>query len=345
MYKYILVPLDGSRFSQRVLPYAKRLAKGLGIPIVLFHAVEPDRFYSISKDLKEEMRSGSGDDGVVDSMGHAPNSSDSQTPRYLDLIIAGEKTTAETYLTTVAESLEQEGIDVSTIVVVGRASQSILDVASKNNGGIIAMSTHGRSGLARWVLGSVASKVVYSSNIPVMLLRPSQDAGTSIDFSNVVVPLDGSLLSESILPTAAEVAKAMHLPVHLMQAISLTGEVWVGPEPGPYYAEDITKALEHSYDTYLDGIVEKLKEDGVEADRTVVIGPPDVKIGDIARDAGSSLIMMATRARTNMERWLFGSVTEKVIRSAAGPVMVMRSADQVTSEAARIGEQHSPFAF
>jgi len=141
----ILVPLDGSGLSASVLPFVLDLAKPLKASIVLFHAVVPPvltypgaEAIGLDARVLEEMESG-----------------------------------ARNFLTSAAGDLVAKGVPTDILVTVGNATDGIVDAADSEGVDLIVMSTHGRSGIGRLVLGSVADAVVRRTTLPVLLVRPS----------------------------------------------------------------------------------------------------------------------------------------------------------------------------
>jgi nucleotide-binding universal stress UspA family protein len=156
MYQHILVPLDGSELSAAVLPHAEGLARRLTARIKLVRAANLPA--SVLAD--------------VDPMGG---------PLPADLIegaLEAEVDDAKSYLTQVSEGLKGAGIDVTWEVVEGDPARAIIDAALKNNCDLISMATHGRSGLERMVLGSVADRVLRDSHLPVLMVHPPVPAPT-----------------------------------------------------------------------------------------------------------------------------------------------------------------------
>ncbi len=144
MYKKILVPLDGSEFSESILEHVKAVATGCSVPeVVLFTAIEPLRAQPYP---------------VNDA--------------WLQKIQKEARTAAEKYLAEVGEKLKAAGLVVRTVVAEGMPADAIIDFAGKSQSDLIIMSTHGRSGASRWVFGSVADKVVRSSPVPVLAAPP-----------------------------------------------------------------------------------------------------------------------------------------------------------------------------
>lgn len=144
MYKKILVPLDGSPLAEAVLPHAQALAKSEGAEIVLLSVpVTP------SYDYLE------------------------RTPGLASQIIESAERETEAYLKAEVEKLTGEGMKVSGVMREGPIPEMILMVAEEVHADMIAMSTHGRSGIQRWLMGSVADRVVHHAHIPVMLIHPN----------------------------------------------------------------------------------------------------------------------------------------------------------------------------
>lgn len=144
MYKKILVPLDGSPLAEEALPHAEALAKSEGAEIILLRvAVTPARYL----------------------FAHNPAEGNN--------IIKMIEKEAKDYMKAEVSKLQDEGIKVTGVTRDGIAPDTILDVAEETNADVIAMSTHGRSGVQRWLMGSVAEKVVHHSHIPVMLIHPN----------------------------------------------------------------------------------------------------------------------------------------------------------------------------
>lgn len=144
MYKKILVPLDGSELAEAVLPHAEALAKSEGAEIVLLRvAVIPDENLF------------------------------SRNPALATNIIKEVEEEADAYMMNEVIKLRGEDINVSGITRDGLVPDTILAVADETHADVIAMSTHGRTGVKRWLMGSVADKVVHYAHIPVMLIHPS----------------------------------------------------------------------------------------------------------------------------------------------------------------------------
>jgi nucleotide-binding universal stress UspA family protein len=142
MYRKILVPLDGSKVAEGVLPHAKALAYSEGAELVLLTvAANPVMDFAFS------------DPGLAQSA------------------VLEQEERSKTYITEIEEQLRSAGFKTSTVLRVGSVAEVILEVAEELQVDAIAMSTHGRTGPARWLLGSIAERVVHSSKVPVLLIR------------------------------------------------------------------------------------------------------------------------------------------------------------------------------
>ena len=142
MYKKILVPLDGSKTAEGVLPHAKALAYAEKAEMILLNVVANPAFEFAFSD-----------------------------PSIAAQTIAEEEESGRKYMAEIETQLKSEGYRVTTLIKGGSAANVILKTAEEIGADIIAMSTHGRTGPAHWIIGSVAEKVVHHSKIPVMLIR------------------------------------------------------------------------------------------------------------------------------------------------------------------------------
>jgi nucleotide-binding universal stress UspA family protein len=147
MYKKILVPLDGSELAECVLPHVESIARGCGAQGVVFiRVVEPFHLPS----------------GYL-GPGFEPDD--------IQRIDADNKASAEKYLAELSGRTKYDGVTVQSVVMMGRAADSIAEYAAKNAVDLIAIATHGRSGISRWALGSVADRVLRSACVPVLMIR------------------------------------------------------------------------------------------------------------------------------------------------------------------------------
>jgi nucleotide-binding universal stress UspA family protein len=221
------------------------------------------------------------------------------------------------YLERIATQLKARGIQVvKTRVEVGDVAATILDVAAEERSSLICLSTHGRSGLDRLRYGSVTEKVVRVSEQPVLVVpsfdRTEPEGG--IDrrewrFRSIVVALDGSRRALKLVPHVAELSGVFDASVTLLLVLE--------DEPD----EEREKAARR----HLEGATKLFAEAGVTVESVIRNGDPVTEILDYVPRYDHDLIMMTTHGRSGLSRWMLGSVTEKVVRHATVPVMVVRS--------------------
>ncbi len=300
MYTKMLIPLDGSRTAEKVLPFARVLAQTLKIPIELLGVVDVSVMVShIAADKA----------------------------RYLDTLITQGEQSSGVYLKEFAERLH--GLSVTCTVERGRPAEAIIERAAKEKGTLITMATHGRSGINRWLLGSVAEKVLRGTANPLFLVRGNEEGKTDglAAMKSIIVPLDGSELAESVLPTSAAIAKVLGLEVVLCRAYELPASAYYGAEDYLPNYDALKVQVQDEARNYLDQKVEALKGMGLAKVSSVVLeGAGADEIIRFAQTHPDSLVAMCTHGRSGVKRWVLGSVTEKVVRHSGDPVLVVRAA-------------------
>lgn len=299
MYTKLLVPLDGSPFSESILPYARSLAKALKLPVELFQAIDPE---------------------IVTAL------SDPGRGRYADIVAADLSRDSLQYLELVAASFPEPST-VDCRVEVRDAPSAIVERAGAEAHTLIAMSTHGRSGLGRWLLGSVADKVLHATRNNLLLVRPTHQLETTglKALKTALVPLDGSELAEKVLPCVIDVAKKVNMEVVLARVYA----VWEAVRPAEEYNIDparLRERLKAEAQRYLEEKAARLKAEGLDKVRSSVLeGDPAGQIIQLAQQTPDNIVAMCTRGRSGMSRWVLGSITEKVVRHCGDPVLVVRA--------------------
>ncbi len=304
MLQPILVPLDGSDRSRGVFAHLDPLLRAEDAQVHLLFVIDPQH--------------------AAEGEQHAG--------RPLPLRVDA----AQRWLREVQQDLERRGGQARVHVDVGDPAEAILARAEGlGPDGLVAMATHGRSGLSRWVRGSVAERVLRRCPVP-LLLGPARAEGTTARaFQRILVPLDGSDRSARILPRVSALARRFDAEVVLLQAAVVLGVSPEVPGPLPVVApapDTLEEALEPARQRLLSGGVARVRVRGEVA--TDEAGA----ILDVAEDEGADLIAMTTHGRSGLDRWLFGSVAEKVLRHAATPLLVERTGAVVArTEAPEVG--------
>jgi nucleotide-binding universal stress UspA family protein len=307
MFLRIFVPLDGSSRAERALDLAAVLAQKKTTPaheslLILFQALDLSSWLDTDDRADERAR-------------------------------ATEAATR--YLEGQAERLRSKGITVETVVRLGNPAETILEQTMARRVELIVMSTHGRSGLARWALGSVAERVARSAAVPVLLLPDvadnpliapeAQPAETPL---HILVPLDGSAKAEAALPAAVEMARLLCAEVRLLYVFIPKFEESSLEETHRNW--DAGRRRVQQVDRYLMRQAEAVHQTGVKAHRSYGYGMPGAKIIDTARGQGVSLIVMTTQGRGGLVRWRLGSVAEEVLHYGRLPVLLVPPAEGET---------------
>jgi len=297
MCEKILVPLDGSQISEAILPYARFLSDKLKLGVELIH--------------------------VIDSESPAPASAAGQG-RY-QKVMSAEGSGSLDYLKKVAVSFVTS-TKVDCLVEHGKPAEVIVDRAAGNSRTLIAMTTHGRSGINRWLLGSVADKVLHAAANPLLLVRGGEKTpalGAAV-LKRVLVPLDGSPLAETVIPYTVELAQKIGLEIVLMRVFGVPVPVFA-EDYGPY-VEELWNQVEAEAGKYLDEKAQQLQAQGLtHIAKIATAGFAAEKIIDSARERADCLVAMCTHGRSGVNRWVMGSVTDRVVRHCGDPVLIVRA--------------------
>jgi len=295
----MLIPLDGSKTAEKVLPYARFLAGRLKLPVELL--------------------------GVIDIAEMVTHIS-AEKARFLDTMIEDGVRESEAYLAGIAKTFT--GVEVKRATEKGRAEEVIIERSEADAGMLIAMATHGRSGINRWLLGSIAEKVLRGTANPLLLVRATAEAKSAGEeaFKSVIVPLDGSEVAESVLPMVGALAKKLGLEVQLFRAFHVPYTIYGGGDG--YNVIDIDKVIAEVANEareYLDKKAAELKKLGVDrVTCTVKEGFGADEIIALGRQNPDNFIAMCSHGRSGVKRWVLGSVTETVVRHGVDPVLIVR---------------------
>lgn len=308
-YRKILVPLDGSELAERALAPAVSLAQAMSAKVVLLRVVPP-----LIRDISAE--------------------------RYRQLALEISENQAREYLRSVHSMLADTGVELSTKTKVGPVAESILACVEENDVDLIVMSSHGRSGIGRWIRGSVAEKVLRHAPCATLII-PLRAKVESFTCRRIMVPLDGSQLAEQALEPALAVAEATN--AHLGATVELVALRVVAPIHLPvesvemvHVFEQIDAAERGDAREYLHNLLPILARRQVLAKTEMLIGPIAESIVDYADSHGVELIVMCTHGRSGYGRWFFGSVAEKILRSAPCATLVIRAHHQPPADGGNI---------
>lgn len=294
MLERILIPLDGSDLSEEVLPFAATLARGCNSLIVLVNVVDVGEFATAS--------------GVM----HGHLVSD---------LIEHSRQWAESYLITVRDRLKGEGLVATTRVAVGAPADGIITQADANGAGLIAMSTHGRSGLARWTLGSVAEKVLREAGTPLLLYRATGEDRIGA-LGSLLLPLDGSPAAEQAVPLATYLTKTLAVPLTIARAIPTTVFALADDED---QMTEVLEAVEGEARDYLDQKTAEFLAQGLQVQSKFLQGDPAGELIALAKRMPDCMVVMSTAGRTGITRMVLGSVADRMVRHGHRPVVLVRA--------------------
>ncbi|MCI0848553.1 MAG: universal stress protein [Chloroflexi bacterium] len=301
MYEKILVPLDGSKTAETVLPNVIRLARESKAKVVLF---------SVNAHGPASGRTGPSrrDKGVAVATLERP---DVQIKVYLD---------------SAANMLTGVGVEAKTVFATGDAAEEILAYAAENACDLIAMSTRGRPALQRGLMGSVTDAVVRASKVPVLAVGPKSVAGKDLEgcIHSVAVPLDGSKMAETVLPHVEKLARLLSLEVVLLRVVRMIPWAYGAHDRVPIDTTDIERSLELEAKEYLSTVQVRFAAKGLRCRSQVLHGVPWDEIAAFSGKANDMMVALSTHGRSGITRFVLGSVADKLIRSLETPVLVVR---------------------
>jgi nucleotide-binding universal stress UspA family protein len=288
MFDRVLIPLDGSSRAELILAQLKPLLKYQGTDVVLLQAI--------------------------------------YDPPSLARIDAGklareDSAAAEAYLRHIVQRLQIDGIHSRGIVRKGLSEEAVLQAAKEENVDLIAMTTHGRSGMERWMMGSITEKVLRAAEVPLVIIHSFKRtpggatvplAGEPVSFKSILVPIDVGDQSLAIVPWVERLAKVYGSEVVLLNVRPEGGD---SSSPGPEPSIPLTVKIAQ----------ERLSAAGLNVRLLMVGGNPPSVILEKASTGGFDLIAMATHGRSGFRRWVLGSIAERILRSSPIPMFVVPS--------------------
>ncbi len=306
MYQRVLLPLDGSELAEVALAYAKGIAGRLGLEVLLLHVA-----------------------------GKGESESLPLHRAYIEQ--ASERLKRE--MAEVQEKIGGKPVVVKGEVVVGYAAEEILHYADEKEVDLILMATHGRSGIRRWVMGSVADKILRSAAPPVLLVRagmPKDAAYDSWSSPKLLVPLDGSEVAELVLPHVEALASTQGGATAEVVLVRICEPLVMPPVTTPETsvnwgtaADEYILKSKKSAEKYLSRVQRGLTEVGLKVSVEVLEGDPATEIINYASKRQINLIVMATHGRSGLGRWAYGSVAQKVLHGASSPILLVRPPSSV----------------
>ena len=235
---------------------------------------------------------------------------------------------AAEYLRRVAAALSRPPVSptVSTAALAGDPATEILAEARRTGAGLVALSTHGRSGLGRWLYGSVADAVLRRAGVPVLLVPAACPPAWRPEGAwRVLIALDGSPFAAAALGPGADLAEALCVETLLLRVVPPpTVALDLPGLPGGHRAGERAAAALGEASGYVDAVADGLRRRGRAAEGLVATGPPAATIAAVARGRGAGVIAMATHGRGGAARTVLGSVATATVRAATVPLLLVR---------------------
>lgn len=227
----------------------------------------------------------------------------------------------EEHVARVAEKARERDLSVETEVLKGTPSEAIVDYVEEAEIDLVVGGTHGRTGFERYQAGSVAERVVRTCPVPLLTVPLESNGAPYYPYDDILLPTDGSRGSIESIDWAMDVANAYDSTVHVLSVVESTtiGFDIRSPLRGEQlqgYAEDVVA-----------DVLDAAREAGVEATSTITDGAPLDEIRDAIDERDADLVVMGTHGRTDIDRYLLGSVAEKTVRKSPVPVMTVRAPD------------------
>jgi nucleotide-binding universal stress UspA family protein len=278
----ITVLLDGSFFAAQALPMTKTVAKTTGSHLTLLSSVK-----DYTPTLREQFE-------------------DTRAAR-------------EMYLREVGNQLRGEGIQVDLAVRPGFIADATRAFVDEENIDMVITTTRGKSGAQHWLTGGVSRKLAQKLDIPILLIKAVNGSEPVVD--RILVPLDGSIKSEYVLPYARAMAKAFDSELILLSVPAV-------PEVKDYRAAaDVVESLrakaEVNMGKFLAAVARSLREDGIPVHTMVTGYRPAVTVVEVGEEMGADMIMITSRGRGGIDLLLMGSVAHRIVEHTDRPVFLV----------------------
>jgi nucleotide-binding universal stress UspA family protein len=286
VFDNIIVPLDGSSNAEIVLPYVAAIGSSFGSEIMLVTATE----------------SATSDESLF-------------SKEYLKHVSEGLKAIIQ----------QRQNLVISTDVITGKPADVILKLANRKKANLIIIAAHGASGGDQQLTGSIATKILSGSDTPVLLIKTKEgDATTPEDLiKRILVPLDGSHISEISLKIVEPLATRFNAEIILFQSVEPMRYISSFETMVPNIVLPSDDEIKQSAAKYLSEIQTRLKQRGITVSSAIIASSPAEAIIDYADSGNISVVAMTTHGFSGIKRWVFGSTTNKVMQAGRKPLLMI----------------------
>lgn len=297
MINHILVPLDGSALAECVLPHVLAIAPVTQARVTLIHVLE-----------HPENRNGN---SPIDPMGWHM-----------------QKQEVQTYLEQTAERLKQAGLDTSHVLLEGKSAESIIDYARANDVDLIALSTHGRTGLSGWNVSSVVQKVLLRAYRSILLARAYGPPPTDgIQYKRIFVGTDGSARAEFMLPVAIGLAERHKSELVIGTVIERPALIQRMPpsEKDTKLSKQLAERNQKVVVHYHEQVSTQLSLKGLEVKSAVAVADHAVSaLHDMVDELKADLVILVAHGESGERRWPYGSIATSFIAHGSTPLMILQ---------------------
>ena len=297
MINHVLVPLDGSALAECVLPHVLAIAPVTNAHVTLIHVLE-----------HPNNRNGS---PPIDPVGWHMQKHESQV-----------------YLEQTAERLEKSGLDVAHVVLEGNPAESIIDYSRSNMVDMIAISTHGRTGLSGWNVSSVVQKILLRSYRSILLVRAYQaETSTEIKYHRLFIGSDCSPRAEYLLPIAISLAQFHKSQVIFGTVIQKPQMIQRMPisDKDMKLINQFTEKNQKIASHYHQQIATQLSLKGLDVTTQIAVADHTiVTLHDMAETSKADLVMLVAHGESGERRWPYGSTATSLIAYGTAPLMIMQ---------------------
>ncbi len=286
MYDSVLVPTDGSDHAARAARHALGLARWFDATVHVVGVVDVSAAGGVSPAFVERL-----EDRAADAI----------------------------------ERIEAMADDdrIRSTVLEGTPASTILEYAGERDVDLIAMGTHGRTGVNRYVTGSVTERVIRQSDVPVLTTRVTDRSEWAGDYDDVLVPTDGSEAAAAAIDHALAIATQADARVHVVGVVDVTA---AAGRPSVMAPSDLLAQFESEAETAVETVAAEVRDAGLDVETHVRKGIPSQGLLEYAGERDVDLIAMGTHGRSGLDRVLLGSTTERLVRRAPVPVLAVRPA-------------------
>ena len=303
MFEHILAPLDGSRLAERALPHAIALADAFGSQVTFLRVADD----SLSEDFSHPI-----------------------DPLRWQI----DKREASAYLESIVTRFKQTQLAMQAVLLEGHAAERINEYAQSNGVDLMVLSSHGQSGISGWNISSVAQKILLrptSSTLIVRAYQPPLPGIEQLRYNRILIPLDGSMRAECVLPVATTIAQyydAHILAVHIVSKPEMPRRTHLNDEDVLLSNRVVERNMEEgaNYLQQLRGLVPvDIETRLMQCDSVTSV------LHEVAEHETIDLVVLSAHGYTGLTNWPYGSVVTNFIAYGTTPVLIVQDARQETT--------------